>query len=121
MSYKLTQKEATFPGNFSITRSFSKFEVYDDATIELSAPRSSPLRVFQRGVQGGEVVAKDRRRRWMWSYRNQTVAKPESGSVDALDYGPLIVVSTFKDYGALAAAYNARAKDKAWRFRVMSI
>ena len=113
MSYKLVQKEATFPGNFSITHTFSKFVVYDDATIELSAPRSLRLRVYQRGVQGGEIATRDGRRRWSWSYRNQAVAKPEYGSVDPLDYGPLIVVSTFKDYGALAAAYNARAKDKA--------
>ena len=113
ITYRFTQKEPTFPGNFSFTRYFSKFYRNDDATIDLTAPASLPLRVYQRGVNGGELPSKDGRRRWRWSYKSDTVAKPEPRAVDPIDYGPLIVVSTFKDYGALAAAYEARAKDKA--------
>jgi transglutaminase-like putative cysteine protease len=112
MSYKLTQKEATFPGNFSMLQSFSKFQVYDDVQISLSAPTSVAMRVYSRGVEGGEAPSTDGRRNWAWSYKNQKVATPEGESVSALDYGPLIVATTFKDYGALASAYNARAKAK---------
>jgi len=113
MSYKVTQKEPTFPGNFSLTQSFSKFQVFDEVEISLSAPASLELRVYTRGVKGGEVAPKDGRRNWLWSYRNKQMATPEAGSVSSLDYGPLIVATTFKDYGAVAAAYNARAKAKA--------
>ena len=112
MSYKLTQKEATFPGNFSMVQSFSKFEVYDDVKVSLSAPTSVGMRVYSRGVEGGEAPSSDGRRNWAWTYKNQQVATPETASVSSLDYGPLIVASTFKDYAALAAAYNARAKAK---------
>ena len=112
MSYKLTQKEATFPGNFSMLHSFSKFQVYDDVQISLSAPTSVGLRVYSRGVEGGEAPSSDGRRNWAWSYKNQEVATPEAASVSTLDYGPLIVATTFKDYGALASAYDARAKAK---------
>ena len=113
LSYKMTQKEATFPGNFSMLQSFSKFQVYDEAQVSLSAPAALGVHVFQRGVEGGEAPSSDGRRNWAWSYKNLQVATPESGSVSPLDYGPLIVATTFKDYGALAAAYDARAKAKA--------
>ncbi|HVC43903.1 MAG TPA: DUF3857 domain-containing protein [Candidatus Binataceae bacterium] len=112
LSYRLTQKEATFPGNFSEMETFSRFAIYDDVKISLSAPISLAVQVYARGVDGGETPTTDGRRRWVWSYRNQTLATPERGAVSEVDYGPLIVASTFKDYGALAAAYNARAKAK---------
>lgn len=113
LEYKLTQHEATFPGNFSMLQSFSKFEVYDDVQVSVSAPASLGLQVYARGVEGGEAPSSDGRRNWAWSYKNQKIATPEPDSVSALDYGPLIIATTFKDYGALAEAYNARAKTKA--------
>ena len=113
LSYKLTEKEATFPGNFSMLQTFSKFEVYDDVHVSLSAPASLALQVFSRGVDGGEAPSSNGRRNWTWSYKNLQIATPEAGAVSPVDYGPLIVATTFKDYGALAAAYNARAKTKA--------
>ncbi|MGH7779142.1 MAG: DUF3857 domain-containing transglutaminase family protein [Candidatus Binataceae bacterium] len=113
MSYKLTQTEATYPGNFSLLQSFSKFQVYDKVDISLSAPASLPLRVYTRGVHGGEVAQKNGRRNWSWTFQNRQLAKPEPGSVSSFDYGPLISATTFKDYGAIAAAYNARAAGKA--------
>jgi transglutaminase-like putative cysteine protease len=112
VSYKLTQREPTYPGNFSLLQSFSKFEVYDKVDISLSAPQSLSLQVFTRGVQGGEVAEKDGRRNWRWTYHNEQIAKSEPASVSAYDYGPLIAATTFKDYGAIAAAYNARAASK---------
>jgi transglutaminase-like putative cysteine protease len=113
LEYKLTQHEATFPGNFSMLQSFSKFAVYDDVQVSVNAPASLGLRVYSRGVEGGEAPSSDGRRNWAWSYKNQKIATPEPDSVSALDYGPLIIATTFKDYGALAEAYNARAKTKA--------
>jgi len=113
LSYKLTEKEAVFPGNFSMMQTFSKFEVYDDVQVNLSAPTTLALQVFSRGVGGGEAPSSNGRRNWAWSYKNLQIATPEAGAVSPVDYGPLIVATTFKDYGALAAAYNARAKTKA--------
>jgi transglutaminase-like putative cysteine protease len=113
LGYKLIQKKATFPGNFSFLQTFSKFIAYDDAQVAMSAPASLKIQVETRGVKGGEVASKDGRKNWLWTYRNERIAAPESGSVSSLDYGPLIVASTFKDYAALAHAYDLRAKPKA--------
>jgi len=64
-------------------------------------------------VKGGDIGVKAGRRRWLWSRRNAQILRPEGGAVSPLDYGPLIVATTFKDYGAVAAAYDARARPKA--------
>jgi transglutaminase-like putative cysteine protease len=114
MSYKIVQKEAMFPGNFSVTEAFSKFEAYDSVEVSISAPAKLKLYVYQRGVSGGEIArSKDARCNWRWTYRNEEVAAPEAGAVSPLDNGPIVVASTFKDYGAVAAAFNARAASKA--------
>jgi len=113
MSYKLTQKEAMYPGNFSMTEHFPNDEVYDDVEVSLSAPASIALHIDTRGVKGGETAPRDGRRNWLWSYGNKVLAPPESASVSPLDYGPLIVATTFKDYEALGRAYDARAEAKA--------
>jgi transglutaminase-like putative cysteine protease len=113
MSYKITEKEALFPGNFSFIESFSRFETFDKAEITLSVPTSIKIYVEQRGVDGGEIASSGGRRNWKWSYHNDEEAIPEPGAVSTLDYSPMIVGSTFRDYGALAAAYDARARAKA--------
>ena len=112
-SYKMIQKEPTFPGNFSMMESFSPFQVFDDAEITLRAPDSLPMHVFSRGVQAAGVKQNDGEREWSWTYHNQNLVRPEAGAVSTLDYGPLVVASTFKDYGAVAAAYDSRAYPKA--------
>ena len=113
LSYKTTQKEPSFPGNFSMMESFSPFQVYDRAEVSLSAPESLAVNIYTRGVKVGATAVKNGRREWSWSYRNEQIVRPEAGAVSALDYGPLVVATTFKDYGALAAAYDARARPKA--------
>lgn len=113
-SYKFIRKIALYPGQFSLTRSFSKFMVVDDERLSVRVPLNSlDLKVFATGVQGGRVQDEDGHAKWVWTYKNQEMATPEPGSVDPLDYGPRIVVSSFKDYGAIAASYEERARPKA--------
>jgi transglutaminase-like putative cysteine protease len=113
LSYKTIQVEPTFPGNFSMLESFAPFQVYDQAEVSLSAPESVKMQIYSRGMKVGPTEIKDGRRVWSWSYKNEQIVRPESGAVSALDYGPIVVATTFKDYGALATAYDARARSKA--------
>jgi transglutaminase-like putative cysteine protease len=113
LAYKIIQRKATFPGNFSMMEYFSPYQVYDAAEVTLSAPASLAMHVYARGVKGGEVSSNEGFRHWQWSYRNEELVKPEAGAVSQFDYAPIIVATTFKDYGVLAAAYNARAQPKA--------
>ena len=112
-SYRLTQKEALIPGNFSMAQWFSKFQVIEDADVTVTAPRSLTLHVQARDVEGGAVEnGESDRQTWHWTFRNREVGLPEPGAVSPMDYGPLIVASTFDDYGQLAAAYERRARPK---------
>ena len=112
-SYQRSHKEALFPGQFSLALPFSRTELYDDVRIRLSAPESMPLRVFSRGVGGGEIERAQGRRQWEWTFRNAKRADPAESGVSWVDGGPVILVSTFVDYQALGAAYELRARPKA--------
>ncbi len=113
-SYKYIQKTALFPGQFSMVQAFTKFVVFDDVRVSVNVPAGTlKLRTFATGVKGGRIKDKNGRMRWVWTYRNPKMVTPELGSVAAIDYGPRIIVSSFKDYGDLAAAYEERAKPKA--------
>ena len=111
-SYRLTQKEALFPGHFSLAHPLSTDEPPDDVQIRLSAPESLKLRVFARGVEGGQIASREGRRHWLWKFRNQQRSKPEAEAVSSMDDGPIIVATTFKDYESIGAAYEARARPK---------
>lgn len=113
-SYRLVQKTALFPGHFTMSQSFSRHVVNDDARVSVTVPIDSlKLQVFAFGVQGGRSPDKDGRMQWVWSFANREVEAPDPMSVSPIDYGPRIFVSSFRDYGALAAAYEERARPKA--------
>ncbi len=113
-SYKRIRKAPLFPGQFFFVEVFSKFWVYDDVKISVSIPANSlDLHVFDKGVKGGRIADSNGKARWVWTYSNHEITVPEPHSVDLVDYGPRIIVSTFKDYGAIAAAYDKRAQPKA--------
>jgi len=112
-SYKRVCKKPLFPGNFSLKQVFYKYAACDDTVISVSVPINSlDLHVFARGVRGGRVEDRGGRMQWVWSFENHEITKPEIGAVDLLDYGPLIIVSSFKDYGAISSAYEKEARPK---------
>lgn len=113
LRYRIRQKEAVFPGHFSILHAFSRFFVYDDVTVTVSAPASIALRVQARGVEGGEIGVENGRRRWRWTFRNPAVRLPEPAAVSPIDDGAMIAVTSFASWAELAAAYDARAQPKA--------
>lgn len=111
--YTLRQKEAVFPGHFSMMEEFSRANLYDAATVTLTAPESVPLQTSGREVEGGAIGVEHGLRTWRWSYTNRTARMPDPGALSAFDDGPLIVASTFRDYGVIAAAYEDRHRPAA--------
>lgn len=112
-SYRHIQKTPLFPGHFSVRLAFDRLSAYDDVRVTLSSPADSiKLNVSAAGVDGGFAGVRDGRNSWAWTFSNDELLLPESGSVDPLDYGPRIVVSSFRDYGEVAASYEARAARK---------
>lgn len=114
LSEKIVWKTPLYPGHFFMTEAFNRFVIYDDVRIRVSVPLNSlDLKVLAEGVQGGRTKDKNGRAEWIWTFENHQLATPEVGAVDSIDYGPKIIVSSLKDYGDLAAAYNERAEPKA--------
>ena len=87
-SYRRPQKEALFPGHFSLALPLSRDELYDDVRIRLSAPESMVLRVFSRDVDGGEIERAHGRREWLWTFRNAKRAKPDDSAPVVAGYRP---------------------------------
>ena len=107
--------EGSFKGYFTETESVNPAVVVDLAEVSLSQPSSMPkLNLDVRGWQATKVTEKNGLRRYYWVYRQPKATQIHGDDyVSAIDYAPLIVMSSFADWKQLAAAYHQGAADKA--------
>ena len=107
--------EGSFKGYFTETESVNPSVVVDLAEVSLSQPASMPkLNLEVRGWQATKVTEDRGIRRYYWVYRQPKAAQIHGDDyVSAIDYAPLIVMSSFADWKQLAAAYHQGATDKA--------
>jgi len=105
---RYTQKVPMFPGQFSFMESFPGSVVVDDREISVSAPLAGPtLQTFAAGIDGGRQPDADGRAHWSWHWKNAVVA--DADDVVPPDERPRLLISSFKDFGALAQSYEDRA------------
>jgi len=102
-----------FKGYFDFRGDYSRSVAAHDVQITLSAPSSMPLVFDQTGLDAAPPRLYGDRKRWMWTYRNDTPATPDNGAVAESDYGPHLVATSFKDYAEVAREYGARGRDAA--------
>jgi transglutaminase-like putative cysteine protease len=99
-----------FPGQFFWAETFDRFNRWDDAIVTITAPRAYPLQTESFGVSF-ERIEQDDAVRYTWRY-----STPGSGSDDKAisgwDYRPRLFASSFADYAAFAAGYEALAAPK---------
>lgn len=114
IQYRQTEKEAMFPGQFSVAMRYSPFSVHEDVRVTVRAPKEMVLREEHHFMDFTESE-REGKRVMEWRYANP---KPRERS-DA-DDGlwspkeiPGFLVSTFPSYEAIAQAYGARALPKA--------
>lgn len=114
IQYRETEKEAMFPGEFSVAARYSPFASQEDVRVTVRAPKEMPLRQEHYFMDFTESE-RDGKRVMEWRYSNP---KPRERSDD--DEGlwsykevPGFLVSTFPTYEAIAQAYGARALPKA--------
>lgn len=97
--------EAVIPGLFSALEWRSAHFASLDTRIRFTLPADMPLHVdahdaeVTREADGDKVT-------WTVTMKVEEPWPSEPGSVSAVDYSPRVVVSTFADYGAFAAAYR---------------
>ncbi len=116
MRYRFTEKEPMFPGQFSKLVTFSPYTVYEDAHITLKLPTAMKLLSQANFLQtlpaasGGDVQTLE------WHYQQQnprTWDQEKDAGIWRVDEYPSLLLSTFPNYEAVAAAYGVRALPKA--------
>ena len=112
---KLKVKEGSFKGYFTETESVNPAVVVELAEVSLSQPVTMPpLKIERRGWQAAAIREEKGYRHYHWTYQQPKAIQTHGDYyVSALDYAPLIVMSSFPDWQHLAAAYHQGAKDKA--------
>lgn len=109
---KFSFAKPLFPGHFSVAHAYPRSRLYDDVRLSVKYPKTLMLSFDARGLsevsnsEEGGVVTR------AWQYRNEHAIPEESNAVDPFDRDPQLIASSFKDWAALAAAYQARAEDK---------
>src|SRR6185312_13747078 len=113
--YVRTQKTPLFNNEFSTIEEYPLDQQIEDAKLTVIAAKSLTLHVQAVAMQGGvtDCPAADKGNQcYAWTMKNPVMQAPEPLSVSSLDYSPRVAISTFADYPAVAAAYEARAADK---------
>ncbi len=112
--YRIVNKEAMFPGHFSMALSFSPFAVYEDVQVSVSTPRDLKLAVETHGMQASESeTGSDRVLQWRYQNLKSRSWSEDDAGLWRHDESPGLLVSTFASYEAIAQAYGARALPKA--------
>ena len=115
IAYKIKDKEAIFPGHFSVVNSFNAYAFYEDAQLTIRAPADMRLLTESHKLQEMPAVVEGGMRTLQWRYQN---LKPlqwneSDDGIWRIDESPSVVASTFESYEAIAKAYGERALPKA--------
>jgi transglutaminase-like putative cysteine protease len=106
--YVLRRKTALFPGHFE-DLSFAPFYLNKNLLLIYDMPAAMLLRADAVGFVPVPGDSPPGRRRYQWRYVNGDNQRLEAGSVNYLDYGKRLAVSTFPDYAAFARAFRVGA------------
>ncbi|WP_140636150.1 DUF3857 domain-containing transglutaminase family protein [Methylibium rhizosphaerae] len=114
IQYRETDKEAMFPGQFSVAMRYSPFASQEDVRVTVRAPKDMVLRQEHHFMDFSEVE-RDGKRVMEWRYSGTKPRKRSDDDEGLWSYKevPGFLVSTFLTYEAIAQAYGARALPKA--------
>jgi len=114
-SYRVTNGEGMFPGQFSVAQGFSRFAAYDDVNIKVTAPKSMKLRHQSYFLSAKPPVEKDGKQILEWHYQNRVPEKwtPADSGIYTVGEEPSWYLSTFDSYQQIAEAYGSKATPKA--------
>ena len=114
LRWRRIQKTPQFPGAFSMAEVFPRSYDISASQVTLRAPEALEMRIDAVGLIGGGVST-DRpgTQLWRWTLSRTVAHSPEAGSVNAFDFSPHVIATTFPDYAAAGKAYQDRAQSKA--------
>jgi transglutaminase-like putative cysteine protease len=99
-------KRPRLPGEFARAWYVEPSDPPEVMELTLDGPATKPLRIAAHNVEHSEENIGDR---IVHHVRfNHEIPQPKNGELDSLDSAPRFEASTFADYAALAAMFNAR-------------
>ncbi|HBK44941.1 MAG TPA: transglutaminase [Xanthomonadaceae bacterium] len=103
------QNTPYFPGYFSLWETFSVFSQYEDAVVTLVAPKSLPMHLSVRGVEGGtRASVKGEQARWEWRYRRAEPLRSQNWNAALWEFSPTIMASTYDSWSQMGLAYHVK-------------
>ena len=114
-SYKITETEPIFPGQYSTAQYFSDQIAYDNIRVTFDYPTSLWVQYQERGMKEAKNESKGDRKIIEWTYANPKPIQSERRDYSVFDPDKEVgyAFSTFKSYADIASAYGARALPKA--------
>jgi len=114
-SYKLTQTEPLFPGQFSEIQIYPKSRIFEDVRVKIDIPENMQARYEIAEMKEKKVEQKNGRKIFEWTYQNKKPIESKENGATIYRFGrdPGYMFSTFPSYAAIAEAYGAQAKPKA--------
>lgn len=109
--YKKIVTRPLFAGEFAMFDSFPKTVAITSSSISVTAPADMTLYIETQGpIRGGAVASTGLgSKTWVWTVGNLSAVRPEAGAVAPASFSPYVIVSSFRDYQAVAKVYAGPA------------
>ncbi|GGY65546.1 DUF3857 domain-containing transglutaminase family protein [Pseudoduganella albidiflava] len=112
LRYRLVQKVPELPGGMSHVMFLQDDVIRDDSEITVRYPRALPLKVAQVGLAPQPAAEASADSVLRWHYRSKDTGTPEPNAANGWRRTPHLMLSTFADWQAIAAAYERGAAPK---------
>ena len=111
-TYQTTAHEVAFKNNFMLPGFYSPHYKYVSHIININISKSLPVYIDKQGVEGGLVKQSQGQNHYQFTYSQTSVTPPEPGEVEAYDYSPYVVFSTFPDQVSIGREYQSKLAPK---------
>jgi transglutaminase-like putative cysteine protease len=111
-TYQTTAHEVAFKNNFMLPGFYSPHYKYVSHIININISKSLPVYIDKQGVDGGLVKKSQDQNHYQFTYSQTSVTPPEPGEVEAYDYSPYVVFSTFPDQVSIGREYQSKLAPK---------
>ena len=107
-TYKTVAHDVPFRNNFMLPDFYSPHYKYPSHIININISKALPVNIDKRGVDGGLVNQSNGLNHYQFTYSQTAATTPEPGEVDAYDYSPYLVFSTFPDQASIGKDYQSK-------------
>jgi transglutaminase-like putative cysteine protease len=111
IAYRVTQKQPAGLGGNAIVLAFPPYLYFTAMKVTFDLPTDLPVQVSERDLRHDSTVAGGRKL-LRWTVDEQPYAVAEVNSIAAIDWAPMLAVSTYKSWDAIGKAEYALADPK---------